>query len=138
MTESTSKFVAGQKTPCCYLTPGYFRNTKIMYTSEEHHLYSKDDYTESNDTCYWVCQNKGCKARIKTKGNPKNLSLFDPMDCWFTDLYEGHVHPTKEQKSKKQAKYEVLKVQIDTTEPSASSKTSVAREIFDKMVSSQE
>lgn len=130
-------FVAGQKTRS-YLTPGYFKGKSNMYTSEEHHLYTRNDYTESTDWTYWVCQTKGCKARIKTKGKSTDLNLNEEIDCWFTDSYDGHKHPTKELKKAKQAKYEQLKVAVDEALPSSSTKTSVAREAFDKNVSPEE
>lgn len=131
--QSSLKFVGDQQTPC------YFHKSVLLYTSEEHHLYTKNSYKASVDTCYWVCQDKGCKVRIRTKGDPKKLKLDEPTVCWFQNPYVGHNgHATKEIKSKKQSKMEAVKSEVDVVEPSTSSKTSVAREVFNKLISPEE
>lgn len=134
--QTAAKFVAGQEVPC-HLTPGHFDGSKLLYTSTEHHLYKKNKYVKKQDICYWVCQD--CKARVRTKGDPKNLQLFEPTVCCFTETYSGHInHSTKELTVKKLQKKQQLKDAVGAAEPSTSTKTSVAREQFNKLVSPEE
>lgn len=135
-TEQSQKFVAGQQT-ACYLVPGYFHKTTVMYTSEEHHMYTKNKYNDKLDVCYWKCQD--CAARIRTTGNPKNLVLNQRTVCWFTDSYKGHSgHAAEVIKSRKNSKLETVKDGVVAAVPSTSSKTSVGREVFDRLISPEE
>lgn len=90
--------VSGQVEPCV-MTPGFFLGSKLLYTTNEHHLYRKNKYNANSDVCFWDCQN--CNARVKTKGNPK---MADPIVCVFAESYNGHEHPTQEVKKQKLAK----------------------------------
>lgn len=81
------------------MTPGFLLGSKLLYTRNEHYLYRKNKYNANSDVRFWDC--KDCKARVKTKGNPK---MADPIVCVFAESYNGYEHPTQEVKQQKLAK----------------------------------